>query len=338
MVKRKYCLSLLLVLVLLVAAGCGSPGKAKQNKVIGSVNGDEITQAEYDNSYKVASLYYEQQMAQFSASQGTNSGVKISAAKTPEVVEQLKKQAWENVVIQKLVMQQAPQEGVEVGDKELDQITNNDSYKKFVTENKLDGEVYREFIKTQYLYNGLEGKISKRVEISDQDIAEYYKAHQDEFQESGGIETYHILVKTEKEANDIMVQLKNGGDFAALAKKYSLDSSKDQGGYVGLTNQDSEWVPEFKKAALALKPGEITPAPVKSQYGYHIIKAGALKAAKPISLTEAHNQISMKLQKQKEQEAFTNYMADLKKKAVIKDYRSKETTKTETTGKTSPAK
>jgi len=333
--KRKYCLSLLLVLVMLVAAGCGSTGTAKQSKVIGSVNGDEITQAEYDNSYKVASLYYEQQIAQFSAN---NSGVKISGVKTPEVIEQLKKQAWENVVIQKLVMQQAPQEGVEVADKELDQITNNDSYKKFVTENKLDGDVYREFIKTQYLYNGLESKIIKRVELSDQEIEAYYKAHPDEFQEAGGIETYHILVKTEKEADDIMAQLKNGADFAALAKKYSLDSSKDQGGYVGLTNQDSEWVPEFKKAALALKPGEITPAPVKSQFGYHIIKAGALKEAKPISLTQAHNQISMKLQKQKEQEAFTKYMADLKKKAVIKDYRAKDTTKTETTGKTTPAK
>jgi parvulin-like peptidyl-prolyl isomerase len=81
----------------------------------------------------------------------------------------------------------------------------------------------------------------------------------------------HILVKDEASANKILADLRNGGDFAALAKQYSIDpSGKDNGGDLG-TGPPGRFVPEFDKALFAAKEGEIV-GPVKTQFGYHIIK------------------------------------------------------------------
>ncbi len=73
-----------------------------------------------------------------------------------------------------------------------------------------------------------------------------------------------------------------------MAKEYSIDTSnKDQGGDLGIVNEDTQFVPEFKTAALALQPGEYTKEPVKSDYGYHIIKAGEKKEAQQKTFDES---------------------------------------------------
>jgi parvulin-like peptidyl-prolyl isomerase len=83
----------------------------------------------------------------------------------------------------------------------------------------------------------------------------------------------HILVAEEAVAVSIIDELNKGGDFAALAAKYSTDpGSKDNGGDLGWVGKGA-FVPEFEKALFDdLKVGELTPAPVKSQFGFHVIK------------------------------------------------------------------
>jgi parvulin-like peptidyl-prolyl isomerase len=95
------------------------------------------------------------------------------------------------------------------------------------------------------------------------------QAAQKELQANGA----HILVADEALAKTIIEELNNGGDFAALAAKYSTDpGSKDNGGDLGWVGK-GQFVPEFEKALFDdLKVGELTPAPVKSQFGYHVIK------------------------------------------------------------------
>jgi parvulin-like peptidyl-prolyl isomerase len=80
----------------------------------------------------------------------------------------------------------------------------------------------------------------------------------------------HILVKTEEEAKDIKGKLDKGGDFVALAKEYSLDGNKDNGGSLGYFGT-GQMVPAFEEATAQLKIGTIS-APVKTDFGYHIIK------------------------------------------------------------------
>ena len=81
----------------------------------------------------------------------------------------------------------------------------------------------------------------------------------------------HILVKTEAEAKDIIKQLDAGKDFAELAKEKSTDPNKSEGGDLGYFAK-GRMVKEFEDAAFALKKGEYTKTPVKTQFGYHVIK------------------------------------------------------------------
>lgn len=74
-----------------------------------------------------------------------------------------------------------------------------------------------------------------------------------------------------KAADDVLSQIKAGGDFAALAKQYGSDSTKDQGGDLGWFKK-GDMVPQFEAAAFVLKAGEVTSAPVETTYGYHLIK------------------------------------------------------------------
>lgn len=91
----------------------------------------------------------------------------------------------------------------------------------------------------------------------------------------------HILVEDEALAKDIQAKLGNGGDFAALAKEHSTDpGSKDQGGDLGWF-EAGMMVPEFAQAVTALEPGKTTAEPVKSQFGWHIIKLDEKRQVPP---------------------------------------------------------
>jgi peptidyl-prolyl cis-trans isomerase C len=84
------------------------------------------------------------------------------------------------------------------------------------------------------------------------------------------VDARHILVKTEAEAKSIINQLNHGANFAALAKKDSIDPGASNGGELGWFSED-EMVPAFASAAFALKPGQYTKTPVQTQFGWHVI-------------------------------------------------------------------
>ncbi|MCL4403565.1 MAG: peptidyl-prolyl cis-trans isomerase [Candidatus Marsarchaeota archaeon] len=83
----------------------------------------------------------------------------------------------------------------------------------------------------------------------------------------------HILVEKQSLANEILEKIRNGGSFAALAEEYSMDGSRKRGGDLGFFGR-GEMVKEFENAAFALNVGDVS-SPVKTQFGYHIIKRTA---------------------------------------------------------------
>jgi peptidyl-prolyl cis-trans isomerase C len=104
----------------------------------------------------------------------------------------------------------------------------------------------------------------------------------------------HILVADEAEAKRIIAELKKGGDFAAIAKKSSTDPGGAQGGDLGFFRK-SEMVPEFANAAFAMKPGEISAVPVKTQFGWHVIKLEERRTVPPPTFEAARDEMRQKI-------------------------------------------
>lgn len=123
----------------------------------------------------------------------------------------------------------------------------------------------------------------------------------------------HILVKTEDEAKAVIADLLKGGDFAAIAKEKSQDpGSGAQGGDLGFFGP-GDMVPEFEKAAETLKPGEFTKEPVKSQFGWHVIKLEEKRKQPVPALDAVHDQVKQAVVG----ETFSKMLEEMKKSAKI---------------------
>ena len=122
----------------------------------------------------------------------------------------------------------------------------------------------------------------------------------------------HILVKTEDEAKAVIAALDGGKDFAELAKEKSSDPSKSEGGDLGYFKK-GQMVPEFEAAAFALEKGQYTKTPVKSQFGFHVIKVEDKRTAAPPPLEQVNTQVRQMVM----QDKYLGLLKAAKEKATI---------------------
>ncbi len=138
------------------------------------------------------------------------------------------------------------------------------------------------------------------VKITDKEAKAYYDKYSNKFVQPPQVKARHILVKTEKEAKDIISQLKGlkgkklESKFIELAKTKSTGPSGANGGELGWFTK-KRMVPAFSNAAFALKAGEITTKPVKTQFGYHVIYVEAKKDGGKIPFENVKNRIKAQL-------------------------------------------
>ncbi|MCG2584688.1 peptidyl-prolyl cis-trans isomerase [Massilia sp. TS11] len=148
--------------------------------------------------------------------------------------------------------------------------------------------------------------------VKDEEI----KAEYDKYKAAMGDKEYsarHILVKTEAEATDIIKQLKGGAKFEDLAKAKSLDGSKEAGGDLGWSSP-ARYVKAFSDAMVGLKKGQITETPVKSEFGFHVIKLDDVRDAQFPPLDQVKQQIGEQLVQAK----VAKFRQDLMAKAKVK--------------------
>ncbi len=152
-------------------------------------------------------------------------------------------------------------------------------------------------------------KVRAEIKVPEADIEAFYQQNLGQYQTAEQIKASHILLKTEgkneadvkAKADEILKRVKAGEDFAALAKEYSEDdSNKLKGGDLDYFSRGT-MVPEFEQAAFAMKPGEISNEPVKTSYGFHIIKLVDRKEATTRPLADVHAEIEDQLKWQKAQ-------------------------------------
>jgi peptidyl-prolyl cis-trans isomerase C len=210
---------------------------------------------------------------------------KSGQPRTPELEEQAKQE----VVLREIFMQEAVRRGIPA---------------------TTDYQQQMEFARQQILIRELFEDYKKKNPVTDEDTrAEYEKFKA----QSSGTEYHarHILVEKEDDAKALIAQIKAGSKFEDVAKKNSKDpGSAENGGDLDWANPQS-YVPEFSKAMMALKKGEMTDTPVKSQFGYHIIKLEDTRDAKFPAYEEVKPQIEQRLSQMK----LAKYRDELKNKA-----------------------
>jgi peptidyl-prolyl cis-trans isomerase C len=155
--------------------------------------------------------------------------------------------------------------------------------------------------------------LSKQVSPSITDAAVRARYDKDIAGKPGEEEVHakHILVDSEDQAKKIIADLKGGADFAALAKQYSKDpTAAQQGGDLGFFKKD-EMVPEFANAAFALQPGQISPEPVHTQFGWHVILLVERRRAPAPTFEQARDELRQEMIKEGVKKAVAQARADV---------------------------
>ena len=155
--------------------------------------------------------------------------------------------------------------------------------------------------------------ILKDVAVTPEETAEYYEKNKDRFAVPETVRASHILVENEEDMAKVKADLEAGMSFEDAAKKYSSCNSAAQGGDLGFFTK-KDMVKEFAEAAFAMKVGEVTGEPVKTDFGLHLIKLTDRKEASVKSLDEMKDEISGGLENEKKAEAYRGELTRLKEK------------------------
>lgn len=313
--KSRLLVALAALGVALAVAGCGGGGigggssKKVSKGAVAQVGHTAISQAEFNGLLKQAERSYRSQKRAF------------PRAGTSEYAT-LQNQAIAFLVQRAEFAQKAKELGIVVTDKQVEDRLNQIKKQYFAgnekryqdqlkTQGLTDVQVHAD-LRAQIVSEGIFNKVTASVKISDAAAQDYYNAHPEQYSQAQSRDVRHILVRDKAFADKLYAQLKGGADFAALAKKDSLDpGSKTQGGK--LTVSKGQTVPEFDKVAFSLKKNEIAP-PVKTQYGWHIIQAlSDIKPRQTTPFTQVKEAIKQQLLQQERSKAMTAWVDKVKK-------------------------
>jgi parvulin-like peptidyl-prolyl isomerase len=300
----------------LLAAGCGGGGggNSLDQKDAAVVNGQHITRSTLDERMHQAACSYKLQK-------------KVFPKAGSQEYQQIQTTIIQNLVQRVQLEQKAPSLDVKVTDKQVeDQLKNlkkqyfGGSEKRYLAELKkqcvTDAGV-RDDLRSNLLSNAIFKKVTGNAKVTDAEVRAYFDNHREVYTTPQSRVVSHILVKDKALADRIYTQLKNGADFATLAKKYSTDpGSKSQGGQLTITK--GQTVPEFDKVAFELRTGQLS-KPVHTQYGWHIIHAD--KPATPHQSTpfaQVKESIKQQLLQQKQSTSVKAWLD-----ALNKEYASK---------------
>jgi len=265
---------------------------------------------------------------------------KIAGRMEPNMVEQYKKrlhaQALEGMILERLLDEQVKKAGIIVTDEDVNnrisEVTSQqgmtiDGLKSMLETQGQSFDDFKQQMKKGLSFEKLVDKQVGPVEINDAEARAYYEENEEDFNTPEQVRASHILIKVaptatveEKAAakekiESLLKKVKEGGDFATLAKENSDCPSKAKGGDLGFFERGS-MVKEFEDAGFAMQPGQISDV-VETQFGYHIIKVTDRKTAGVTTFEKAKPEIIKTLQQMKKGQTFREYIGKLKAEAKI---------------------
>jgi len=169
---------------------------------------------------------------------------------------------------------------------------------------QLEDQVLREALVTK----------AKDLKVTDAEVKQAFDANKEKLATPDAVRIRHLLVGTEKEANDFLVAIRAGADFGKLASQVSQDAaSKERGGDLGFISKGLV-IPDIEKVAFGLKPGEVSGV-IRTQLGFHIIKVEETRAAKPATFDEVKKDLKIAVMADKITKAWPAYLQELRDKA-----------------------
>lgn len=267
--NKKFLLAVVVFnIITLTIVGCSKKSTESEENIVAKVNGEVITQEEFDREFNMVKRMYEQQLGEDALSQETENDSTLE--------DLLKESMLNEIILEKLVFQNAKEIGIVVSEEELDiQLQSNiealggaESYKNFLEHNDFTDELYQADLKKKILYEKHAEDFISKAELSEEEIKEYYEENKDALVK---VRASHILVQTEEEGMEVLKKLEAGEEFESLAVTESKDEeSAVRGGDLGYFTREVNLGEEFTNAAFDLKSGEISQL-VQTDLGYHII-------------------------------------------------------------------
>jgi foldase protein PrsA len=239
------------------------------------------------------------------------------------LVKQYGAAALSALIDNKIIEMEADKEKITVSAKEIE-----DEYKAYVDsyggEEALSTALEQSGISKDDLkmeienYFKLEKLLEPRIEITQEELKTYFDENKESFTELEQVEASHILVEDEATATEVAEKLTAGEDFAELAAEYSTDTANaENGGELGFFAK-GDMVEEFENTAFSMEVGTISD-PVKTEYGYHIIKVTDKKEAKEAVFEDHKEEINELLFNEKIQSEYTTWLEEKKEEYTIKN-------------------
>ena len=158
-------------------------------------------------------------------------------------------------------------------------------------------------------------KMFNQITLSDEELKDYYEKNKNKYVTQEMVKASHILVDSEEKANEILEDITDGLSFEDAARQFSSCPSKEAGGALGQFGK-GQMVPEFEEAAFAMQAGEIS-GPVKTQFGYHIIKLTEHTPERNASFEEVVQEVQNNCFMEKQEKVYNDKKSELSKKYKV---------------------
>lgn len=293
--------------VLILALGLTGCSSIGGEQWIAKVNGQTISVKDFDARVSEIQTYYESQ------------GMNFESEEAKQALDQVKGELLESMIAYTLVDQEVKKQGLNPDDPKVKE--QEDNIKSMLG----DEATYTSWLKQQGItqsefknYLVLLTNVTKDVTVTDEQIRAYFDSHPEEF---GGqpeqVKARHILVEAEEKAKELIAKLDGGADFVQLAKENSTEpGAADSGGDLGYFPKGT-MVPEFETAVFAQEVGTYSKTPVKTEFGYHVIKVEDHKQAVKADFNQAKAQVAEAALASARAEKFDAYFKGLRENANV---------------------
>jgi parvulin-like peptidyl-prolyl isomerase len=296
--------------VCLSLAGCGhetlvdlAPDRAPPEKTLVTVNGEPISLDTFDNEFRLMEIHY--------------------SAVTEGDMRAIKRRLFEQVINRRLLLQEARRVGLKMTQQDLDDAFQKalreipDDYRTILKTRGVGEEAWkRKVLQEKLAQKIVDQEVDSRVQVTRAEVEEYYWSHLSQYWVPAAVRARHLVTPKRADLEKALESLKRGEDFAKVAATFSQGMEKAQGGDWGWMQTD-RLPPDYLALLSGLGPGGIS-KPVKDEFGCHLFQLIGWRPRRMRTLAEAAPLIHDFLLKEEQDMRFDQWMAGLKKMAVIK--------------------